>query len=62
MLGYIGWLDNNSGVPWEHFSLLLIGQQSFGHFFRHPTLAFHWLEDFADGTPTAGKPYDTHSL
>ncbi len=34
----LGWLDNVSGVPREHFSLLLIGQQGLGHFLRHRPL------------------------
>jgi hypothetical protein len=28
----MGWLDNVSGVPQAHFSLLLIGQQGFNIF------------------------------
>jgi hypothetical protein len=35
--------------------LVLIGQQGLEHFSRHH--AYHWLKDFADGTPTAGKTY-----
>jgi hypothetical protein len=39
----VGWIDNVSGVPKAQFSLLLIGQQCFGYFFRHlPLLAIGW--------------------
>jgi hypothetical protein len=51
----LAWLDNVSGVPRAHFSLLLIGQQGLGHFFQAPALDSHWLKDFADGTPTAER-------
>jgi hypothetical protein len=41
------------------FSLFLIGKVGLGTFYQAPTLASHWLEDFANGTGTltAGKTY-----
>jgi hypothetical protein len=51
----LGWLNNVSGVYSVVFSLLLFGQHGLGYFFRPPALAPHWLEDFADGTPTKKK-------
>jgi hypothetical protein len=39
------------------FFLVSYWSAGFGTFIRSPTLASHWLEDFPDGTPTAGKIY-----
>jgi hypothetical protein len=52
----LGWLNNVSCVYSVVFSLLLFGQHGLA-FFRPPALAPHWLEDFADGTPTKKKTY-----
>jgi hypothetical protein len=46
------WLNNDSGKYLVHVSLLLIGQQGFGKFLQVLTLTSHWLNDFANFTPT----------
>jgi hypothetical protein len=51
------WLNNVSGGYLVIFTLLLIGQQGLGNFFRHRPLASYWLEDFAGGTPMAIKTF-----
>jgi hypothetical protein len=54
------WLNNVTGVYLVQVSLLLIGQQGLGHFFRILVLASHWLEDCANFTPTP-KENDQYS-
>jgi hypothetical protein len=38
------WLNNVSVVHLIQISLLLIGQQGLGHFFRYQALVSHWLQ------------------
>jgi hypothetical protein len=49
--------NNVTGEYLVQVSLLLIGQQGLGHFFRILTLASLWLEDCANFTPTPEENY-----
>jgi hypothetical protein len=53
----LGWLNNVSGLHLVVFSLLQTGQQVLKRFPQAPAVSSHWLEYFADSTPTARKTY-----
>jgi hypothetical protein len=43
------------GRPAGAFFLASYWSAGFGTFLQAPALAYHWLGDFSDGTPMAGK-------
>jgi hypothetical protein len=53
------WLNNVGSAYLVQVSLILIGQQGWGHF-SGIGLAFDWLEDFANCRPTPEK-YNKYS-